>query len=175
MNLLPEQKKRSLRREYRIRLAGLGLALAAGAFFIGAVSLLPALFLTAVKKEAFERGVSALEKELTAEKRTTLADLGEAAKKLEVLSRGGEDVALEEFFERVSAARPPGMRLTELALAREADASVLRVRGMAPRRADLAAFVKTLRDGGFSNVSFPVSDLAANENLTFSLVIENPL
>jgi len=49
----------------------------------------------------------------------------------------------------------------------------LRVSGEARDRASLNAFVQTLRsDSAFSNVSFPVSDLAGGGTLDFSLVVQ---
>ena len=49
----------------------------------------------------------------------------------------------------------------------------LRVSGEARDRATLNAFVQTLRaDSIFSNVSFPVSDLAGGGTLDFSLIVQ---
>jgi len=173
MNLLPQSDQRILRREYFLRLAASGFLLTGAALLIGAAALVPSLAFSVVKKQALENNASILKKTLEARgKNDELALLVGAKQQLDMLAGNRDLLALEEALAKATAARPPGMQLTEFALDRSVETPVLRVRGIAPRRADLAAFAKKLdEEEAFTGVSFPVSDLTANENLEFSLSI----
>ncbi|OGG47716.1 hypothetical protein A3D66_00330 [Candidatus Kaiserbacteria bacterium RIFCSPHIGHO2_02_FULL_50_9] len=173
MNLLPPQEQRILRREYFLRLATVGFILADVAILIGAAALVPSLSLSLVKKKALENNALILKQALEAgKKNNALVLLTEAKQRLDALFDNRDNLTLEGGLSKVTAARSPGMQLTEFVFDRSAKVPVVRIRGIAPRRADLAAFAKKLgEEKEFTSVSFPVSDFTANENLEFSLTI----
>ncbi|HEY4517463.1 MAG TPA: PilN domain-containing protein [Candidatus Paceibacterota bacterium] len=174
INLLPEQEKKALRWHYRLRLITVEAMLTTLLIGIGGASLLPALFLSITRREALQNNSALLiQKSAGAKDENFAVLLAETKTKLAVLAAKTENLSLEGVIERVTLAKPKGVQLTGFSVNRSANGfHTLSVEGFAPKRNDLAAFVKTLgAEKDFTSVSFPVSDLAVNEKLTFSLTI----
>lgn len=177
LNLLPEYKKKSFHKTYFTRVVVVGVWLFAGATALGAVTLAPTYFSTALEIRTLEAERTALEERMF--------DSGEGGSVLEVLTRDAILTRLvtevgtqpapssyldEVFEERTDAIYIESVRFQENS---EGEKSLV-VRGGAATREDLVAFKDALEQHErFAQVSLPLQDLAKREDVEFtvSLVI----
>lgn len=177
LNLLPEYKKKTLRRTYLLRVGVVGLWLMASAIGLGAVTLAPTYFATTLDIRTLEAERAILEEQMF--------DSGEGGSVLEVLKR---DAALTRLVATLGTTVPPSDYLDEVLEERTEDIFIdsvrfqedpdgkktLVVRGGAETREDLVEFTGALEEHEtFESVSLPLQDLARKEDVEFtvSLVI----
>ena len=172
VNLLPPKEKKALRLEYRLRLATVALALLAGAVAMGAISLLPSLFIARAQSEELRTDEFLLQQDIESQKGGNASPLLAAANaKLAALAAPQSSKTAPEVFALVIAARPRGVVLTEFQFERhDATRALLRIEGVAPRRGNIIEFTRKLQEEkSFSDISFPISDLAKEEIVSFSV------
>lgn len=175
LNLLPEYKKKMLRRTYLTRVAVVGLWLVASATALGAVTLLPTYLSTALDVDSLETERAVLEEKLL--------DRGEGESVLEVLTRDAEFAELlsevgtvskgSTYMDEVIKHRPENVYLTGVRFTRDTGAeATLAVSGVADLREDLIEYSGTLEDLGlFSRVVLPLSDLTRRNDVEFSVTL----
>jgi len=173
-NLLLEKDKKKIRQEYAIRLAAVALLFAFVAVLLGSIFLLPSFFLSNAKKQAMEERRDIIEQSIAVrEQEASLTTLTDANEKLLLLSPPSDTVSLLELLTVVVEAQPSGISIREFFYtARNSDDgnNELRLSGVAERRENLLAFQNALRKKPiFSSVTLPVSNLAADQNISFSL------
>ena len=172
-NLLLEQDKKKIRREYFLRIAFVSLVFVFFSVIFGNVFLLPSYFLSNTKKRALEEQRTIIEQSIAVhEQDASIAVLVEADDKLSLLapSKGSSLFAL---IEQVVHALPPGVSVEEFVYGTYAERdNELHLSGVADTREDLRAFQNALRGKPlFTSVVLPVSNLAADKNISFSLTL----
>lgn len=172
--LLPETEIRVLRREYRIRLFVILLFFLSIALLIGIISLIPSFAVSRteeskiveqvekMKKERIAKGVSKIDKELTQIQSIVTRVL---VKK--------DYIPFSENVEKIGKYRTKGLFIKSFDLSYDdASASTTKayIQGSSLTREALIQFKKNIEsDGSFKNIELPISDLAKNKNITFSM------
>lgn len=174
LNLLPESERKSLRRGYLLRLVAVALFLLAAAFAAGGVLLLPAYFAARADQAAAVRTLALLERSReisSAEEAGAL--LGAARRKTEHLAASLGRTSVADLLRRIVAARNSSVALSGFSFEeREGGAWVAGVRGTAAAREALLDFVRRLeRDRAFQAVDLPVSNLAGDSDIAFSITL----
>jgi hypothetical protein len=172
LNLLPQEGKKRLTRLYRMRLLATGLFFGSLVFGISSASLLPTLFLSKVRETAMQQNIERLSASIERQRQEDAgAALSDANRKLSILAGAPTVRQYELVFDRVTKLRTAGMELTEFSIdLRGKKEQKVVIKGIAPRRSSLADFAGALgADAEFSQVSFPVADLAQNADIEFSL------
>ncbi len=168
INLIPPEGQRIVRREYLARVGAVFSLLATGALLAGALLLLPTYILlthqlnTTTDQAAYPEAESGY-----AEATRSLADASRLAKRLEAADNSA---AASEILAHIDAGRPSAVALIGLTINQRPDGAEIVARGTAETRESLRQFVDTLkRDAFFLDARVPVSDLARDTNLTFTL------
>lgn len=178
-NVLPQKERETLRRNYWLRFTITLTFMLSAAMTIGTVSLVPA-YLSAradlgevLRYQSLQGETREVAKKDTALETTRivnvqikelLKDKGvDSRKAIEYVMRDwqvhAEDIIISGFSYSVSNDKEVAVQL--------------RVSGEARNRAVLNEFIQTLRaDSAFSDVSFPVSDLAGGDVIVFSVVLK---
>ena len=173
LNLLPQEEKKHLRREYMERL---GVIILGGVFitlFIGIALLLPSFFLSKAREEVLMEQAAITRDSVTLQEKETLEEtLRAASQKLTILAREEGEVPLRLVFETILNHKTEGIALTELFYAESEDVVTLSASGVAERRSDLLKFSGALReDPLFTNIQLPVSNLAEDRDISFTITI----
>lgn len=176
-NLLPEDRIRSLRRVYFMRLAVVAVLLLSGVILVHGVLLLPSYL--HVRNEVGERTASLAaltttlagseEKEISAR----VAALGEDSAHLARLS----SVPKASAAVRAIAALPrSGIRLTGFSFAPKAGTeTTMSVSGVATTREALRTFEQSLADQPFiTSADLPISAYAKERDISFTISLTGP-
>lgn len=171
VNLLPHHTLRSLRHMYYARLTTLAATALSIAVLIGGVLLVPPWILAERAADAGERYAQALEETVGLKERTGVSQevraLAERARAVTDYSAGlSSSTLFQALFEKM----PSTVRVVSIRYRKGEEAFSVSVAGEAQTREALLAYVDALRrDGGFENVTVPVSQLALDANIPFSL------
>ena len=139
---------------------------------VGGVLLIPSYVVAERAAESAERYLTAIEETTSLRERAgvsqTVRALSERLRILDAVaqqSRGG--AALDALL----AERTSGIRITGIGFASDGgDTTALSVAGVASNRTTLLAFIDALRSAGtFGGVEVPVSQLAQDTNIPFSI------
>lgn len=173
-NLLLENDKKAMKRDYFLRLTAVTLFLAAFVTFIGSVLLLPSLFLVEAKKSTLVRQAE-LEQLTSVEDGNPYTVVRKTEEKLDLLARNREREEAGELLTIIVEEKPLGVRLTSIVYSRQgASGGSFTVSGVATDRGALIDFSKRLeRNQHFAEVILPVSNLASNRDILFSLSMKS--
>lgn len=171
INLLPPASVRALSRLYYARLFTLAFTLIAIAFVVGGVLIVPSYILASRAADAGERYLAALQETVGVRERAGVSDETRAlAERLRILDTYTNEASFAPMFESLFGDLEPSIHVSQVAFSKGPDALQVSIAGAADTRAALIAFAKRLEDSGsFEGVSVPVSQLAADENLPFSI------
>lgn len=176
-NLLPEERIRSLRRVYFIRLAVVAILLLSGVILVHAVLLLPSYLY--LRNQVGERNAS-----LTA-LTTTLAgsEEKEISARVAALSEDSAYLARLSSVPKASAAiraitalPRSGIRLTGFSFAPKVGAeTTMSVSGVATTREALRTFEQSLADQPFiTSADLPISAYAKERDIPFTISLTGP-
>ena len=174
INLLPIKEKKKIRRDYVFRLLTIVIGAVSLSTIIGIVTLFPSSFISDFRKRVAVDQVGRLTK---IDERSVHKKMGrflkEAQQKLDILSPEREKVFLRTIFDTAISYKPSTVTLTGLVYQKEnEDKARFIINGVADRREDLLVFSQNLeRDALFDDVELPVSNLAQDRNINFTLTI----
>jgi len=171
-NLLPPEQKKSIRREYHLRLATVVFSFLSFTGLVLLAFLLPSFFKINISYSDLARQKNQLE-----EKTPELKDVemltktvSETMKKLRILETGLDNAALSVVIEKIISIQPSGLEIKNLSFSLKEQESKVKLTGQANTRNLLLDFVKKLgEDELFSSVDLPVSDLAKDREVKFSV------
>ena len=171
INLIPENAKSRVRREYLARTGAVWLFLFATALTASAIFLMPTYVLYI--RQSGDLHTDKTEPEGRAEEYARItASLEEAAVFAQQLSQKDASITASEILTHVERARNEGVTLLGLYAAREKEKVKIEVRGAARSRESLRTFQDALRrDAFFLDAQVPVSDLARDTDLTFTMTL----
>lgn len=170
--LLTEADSRVVIREYRMRVVVVALLFLIIALLLGLILLMPSFVLISGREKLATEKLATV---LTTQEKLLAGNPDENAREtkeiMRLLSTRSKQSSVSELFDRVSAHRFSGVRITSLtASINENNMPAIGVSGVASTRQALSAFVKTLEvDKAFTGVSVPVSNFAKSTNLEFTL------
>lgn len=177
-NLLPEERMRSLRRLYFIRLAVVAVVLLSGVILVHGVLLLPSYLY--LRNQVGERAASLValtttlagseEKEIS----SRVAALGEDSAHLARLSSVPKASAA---IRAITALPRSGIRLTGFSFAPNPGAeTMMSVSGVATTREALRTFEQSLANQPFiTSVDLPISAYAKERDISFTISLTGPL
>jgi Tfp pilus assembly protein PilN len=171
-NLLPEHHKKAARMEYLLRMATVALYLCSAAVILGAVILIPAYVSTSLRIEEGERAKAALAA-ARSDAENPAAVIATIKRNVTILSALVQPVFVESIIERALTERPLGVTVAAVTFQNGINGEgTLSIKGTARTRSSLVAFVRALEGVPyFSKVELPISNLAKNENIPFTMSI----
>ncbi|HEY4508810.1 MAG TPA: PilN domain-containing protein [Candidatus Paceibacterota bacterium] len=171
-NLLPDNIKQKIKSEYRLRLLSVVLV---SVLFLQVVSLfllLPSWVLSLYKEKEAVAQKNFLDKSLlTLDTKSTSSVITDLNTKLNALSSSLSYPKILPLVNSIIANKSGEIRIKELSFdyTSENTANVV-VKGVSSNRDSLVAFVKKIQDSNiFKNVNLPISNLAKDKNIDFSI------
>jgi hypothetical protein len=168
-NLLLETNRKTMRRNYMVRLVAVATFLLAISIYIGSALLLPSFFLVKSKLSGLEKQAE-LEQLNIDNGENPRITLQNTKNKLELLSDISDLETAGAFFSDILEEKTSNVSLTSITFTREGDKGTFIVSGVSKDRKTLVDFTNKLeRSKRFTNVALPVSNLAGNKDILFSL------
>lgn len=177
-NLLREQDKKIIRREYVLRVVSVSLILFFFTVLVGAVFLLPSYFLSHSSEKTIREHAETVKRLIELRgKDISAVLLSETKEELQLLSAGHDRVSLESILRAIIENKPRGIKLYGLFVERDSGGkSDIVVIGIASGREELLSFKKRLdREVLFESVMLPISNLASDQDIEFSINITGAL
>jgi hypothetical protein len=174
-NILPTKAKQKLTHERRMRVAVSYVFALILVTLLSGILLIPIFLVASGKQDAIHNDITTL-KELSALKRSSGSSVIMVNKQLERLSALDDEGKATVLFEKITAAQTSAIRLNGFfySINRDDGATRLTTKGVADTRADLISFTENLRTV-FSVVDLPVSNLAENTDVFFTISLSEPL
>ena len=170
-------------RNFYYRLMVVSLVVLAVVFLTASVALLPAYFLSSVKKNLANLKLEDQKNEpMPPLDQRTLAEIKDLSGKLDIVESGQKnkfEVSLRVINQTVLH-RMPGIKITQISYDFPRDdspegqvpAPEITVGGIAPSRERLLLFRQALEDdASFKKVNLPISNFVAGSNIKFSLTL----
>jgi Tfp pilus assembly protein PilN len=174
INLLPTYEKKKLRKEYRLRFWVLALFLVFMIFFIANVLLVPSLVLSSVKYSITQDKIQKLKESNAGKQKVQLeATVKQTNDQVRILSlKSANTIDLQTIVGAITKSAGGNIKLLGILYQQKDKGDVFDIEGIAKNRQDLIAY----RDGlqnmkEFSSVVLPVSDLVADQNISFTMKI----
>ena len=174
-NLLTPKLKKHLKMEYRLRLLAVLLFLFSAAVFMGGILLIPSLVLSEAHKNSAEEEARLVKQSLIQREDASLSRTLERARtELEVIEIVQGQPLISKSVERILKSKPDSISINTLSFSQDGSSSdmVIGLSGVARTREGLLSFERVLKnDPSFASVVLPVSNLAQDRNISFSLTI----
>lgn len=174
-NLLPRQHIRRIWREYYLRLFSVLFVFAGIWGLLSAVFLVPSYVAVRAERSAIlGESKQYQETEFHTERDDAVRGaVREANRDVAVLGAWHKKASSSSLLRRVIGARPGGIFISSFFYeAKESGEDRIVVRGTADTREALIAFTDALRrEDAFENVDLPISNLAKDRDIAFSLII----
>ena len=171
INLLPPAARKSVVREYWLRVSAVWLFLLGTGCLIVAVLLLPTYMLIHTQINTLDSQVSAS----TAKASTfdvSAAALIQASTDAAILTQGASSTPFSHYLKLIETLAGPDITLRDVTYVKTTESGKLTLAGQAATRQSLANFRDALEaDPVFQNVNLPISSLIKDRDLLFSLDI----
>lgn len=173
-NLLPLSEKKKIQTLYHYRLTAVSLVVTLVLCIIGLLFILPSFFLAMVKENDANERLTIAREATAANSSDEIGSLvQETVRMVTILSEEASDVPpVSQLFPAISDRRAFGVTLSGFFYTHDTTGKKVVVRGHAPDRDSLIAFVDALSEVSFfKKVDLPVSFLVNNRDIEFSLTI----
>lgn len=170
--LLPEQHKKKLWKQYRMRLVSFFCFFVTAVFLIAIGFLFPSYLSLSLDKNTLSSDVSDLESKISIKNSKGLKETLDQIKTTLSLVKPDETSILNSI-QIILKQMPGGISVQSINYIRGQGApSSITISGIASERDNLISFTKQLqKELSFTNVTLPVSNLAKEFNVPFSLTI----
>lgn len=174
INLIPNEEKKRIRREFYFRLFIVSLGMLSLSVFIASVSMLPTYFLSAVRKNSSQVNLEIQAKEIvpTLDKES-LATIEDLRGKVGIVEKSEKEKFLvsEKIINEILAKKMPDIKITQISYQTAADKSKkININGSAPSRERLLLFRQALEGSEvFSKVDLPISNFIKGSDIQFFL------
>ncbi|MBL7045135.1 MAG: hypothetical protein ISR98_00850 [Parcubacteria group bacterium] len=174
-NLLSQKDKKVIINEYKLRIIIIVLTAIFLTTLIAGTLLVPSYILSNFKFNIIKEHAEIIKKSV--EKREQSGSgliLNDTQQKLNILSISEDNVLLSTAFRKILDKRPSGIKINELFYKKQQDNSgAIITSGVASKRDILLQFEKDLKkENIFSEVVLPISNLASDRNIEFSISIK---
>lgn len=170
INLIPPEGKKVIIKEYLARVATVWSYICMFACVGGGVALIPTYVFFTHQLQTMESGPAEHTTEIVAEYQKTLETLKEATVVASQLGRTTPSVEASAVVHHLEEALTDDIALGGLAVSLDDSKTKIEARGVARTRDSLRRFVEALKkDAFFAEAKIPVSDLAKDTNLPFSV------
>jgi hypothetical protein len=170
-NVLPENLKAEIIKEYRIRLA----VLCAAAIFCCEIfmlaTFLPVAIFSVFQERMLRTEVSSLgASQITIDTNAVFAELEKVNKTLDILGSQMYRPPILGVLNEILKRRGTDINLNHFSFKTNNDSMVINISGHAKNRESLVSFVKNLKQSEvFSSVDLPISDLAGSSDISFAI------
>ena len=174
--LIPQNLKKSLRHEYRLRAIVVSLFMLSLAFVIGIISMFPTFVILRSEKNVADKALSSQQNIIGNHDNNTVGD--ELKKQTNTLALFNEQVGGKtensRIIEDIVEVRK-NVSITSLAISRPASTTmVVMIQGIAPTRDSLIVFKNSLVALNKGNsVDMPISGFTKSKDIPFSLTLKN--
>jgi Tfp pilus assembly protein PilN len=175
-NLLPENEKKKITKEYAFRR---NIVLFMFLFALGSVasvSLFPSYLLSSGKIKETQQEITTIKNSLTLQESGNLSGvLKKTNIKLQTLGFVLSDMNASDLFEKVFDKRDVNIRITSIMYQKPSGkgAGSITFNGVAHDRESLSTFVDNLKkEPSFTQVDLPVANLAKDRNADFTIKIQ---
>ncbi len=172
INLIPPDAEKEVRKEYWIRVLSVWAFLLGSAFLIIALLNVPLYQLLASQSAAYQVAYTTAS-EQTNEFKNAEESIKNANTVATLLTQKTSRVAFSKVLETIEGLVPEGVTIESYSFTRKGDAlSTISVAGTSATRASLSEFRLAIEgDPLFKTATLPLSDLAKDKNIPFSLSI----
>lgn len=173
-NLLLEKDKKTLQKEYFLRVALVSLSFSVFVIIIGIVFLLPSYFISVTKEKAIKNQTEITQASIDIrEQSAQTTELLVTQEKLKLFSLDANKTLITNIFETVVVAKPKGVQLSRLFLSKHKEQEDdLIIEGIALNRETLLSFQKKLeQESFFETVELPISRFASDQDIVFEIQI----
>lgn len=173
-NLLSKQDKKILEKEYKARVIVVALGFVLLTALVATILLLPSYIVSNYNASvANDQYKMISEKINSSEKNTTGLILIETKNKLTILAKDADGVFLSDIVENIIKTMPIGIKIRSFFYEKNTEGTgQILLLGEASGREPLLQFKKDLeKETVFLNVELPVSNLASDKDIKFSIKI----
>ncbi|MCW9054824.1 MAG: PilN domain-containing protein [Candidatus Pacebacteria bacterium] len=173
-NVLPQKERKRFQREYALRLGVVVLVLVIISAVFCSILLVPSFFMSILKEESIARQSELINKAIAIrEKDASTASLLIFRQKLNALKEIQEQVLQTDVIETIARNTNDSVVVDALYYTKGSDAtSQVKVSGRARSRTMLITFADNLnQEHLFTSVDLPVSNLAKDSNIVFSMTL----
>ncbi|OGG55181.1 hypothetical protein A3D62_00125 [Candidatus Kaiserbacteria bacterium RIFCSPHIGHO2_02_FULL_49_11] len=172
-NLLPKEERIRFEREYLYRLVIVGLSFFIALGIFGFALLLPSYFLSKSKEASIRDQSEFLQKAVTIREQDVSSEfLARTKQKLIELDSSGGRTLPTSLIDTIIKNKESTVTIDALYYTRSAEEGSVRITGRAASRASLLSFSDRLQqEEVFSKVDLPVSHLAKETNIIFSMTL----
>ncbi len=169
--LLPSKQRNTLRTEYIVRFVSVALILTGSVFLIGGILLFPSYILSKVAESSVQINENNQNTVTLTSQRNTLGKVVQSVlKESAILSAPDHNPTL--VVDEVQKYNSQAITINEFDYMAGATNSTLLVSGTAATRKDFISFSTALqKDPFFNSVNFPISTLAADTNVSFTITL----
>lgn len=170
-NILPQQKKSEIKKEYQLRLLVVGLAFVSASAVVTLGFLIPSHILLQSKIKTTNSQISAVKGVFEKENGAQYSqEIRETREKITAIEHYKEKRNMENTITAITEKRNAAVYISRISF--EAEDGVVKVSGTAGTREALLSFNNRLKnDSNFETVELPVSNLAENADVPFSITI----
>ena len=175
LNLLTTEEKNNMRKLYRVRFITLALIATLLVAIIGAILLLPSLIASQLNRDNIIKEHENLNESIALrEQEDSDIFLKNAVDKLNALRAREDNTLVHNIIATIAENRSPSIKLAGFTYeTTEEEGKRLTINGVSETRAGLLSFAQTLEAlPAFEEVEFPVSNLAQDSDISFSLSIK---
>ena len=174
-NLLSQKDKKILQSEYRLRVSIVVITFLFFTILAGGAQLIPSYFISESKERAAKK-LSSIVKESVAkrEKDVSITVLLETKEKLKLLTFDENSVSLGAIFKKIIDNKPSGINIDGIFYdkSQTGKGTEILITGEAGAREPLLEFKKLLGiETLFTDVVLPVSNLASDKDIKFSIKV----
>lgn len=173
-NLLFQEEKENVRREYRRRLIVVSLWFLLAALLLGLILLFPSYFISASYEKKISAEYKAVKDSLRSENYEQLDSLlRETGKKLKILSPRKNIHYFHDVIAGLLRNRSSNIKISRITFRSGGEnGGEAQIIGTANKREDLLSFNRSLeREKMFSKVELPISSFAKDTDISFSIKI----
>lgn len=173
-NLLPENLKERIKKEYRLRLAIVILSFVVMSQIFFLIFLFPSWLNSYSKEKDYLVKSDEINKTISAlDVASTTSFINFLNKKLLTINDVLEYPRVVPIFNSIMSAKSQSIRLEGIYYtSADSDSAVVTVNGLSDRRDSLVLFTDNLKKiDGFNKVDLPISNLAKDKNIDFSINI----
>ncbi len=173
INLLPQENRRKISREYKLRLFIIVLIFSLFTLLFLAISMTPSLFLSFNKNKIAVETVYASYSDKTKSADSIEKILKETSDKIKAINIDGGGKRIIEILDRIIAERET-IKLVSFEISPAVEnARRVTLSGDASNRNTLVGFERRLKESSeFFNINLPVSSLTKEININFSLSLD---
>lgn len=176
INLIPNQEKKKMARNFYLRLAAVLFGVLGISILMVSITLVPSYFNSGIERNLAEEKLAEQKAQpIPNLDQQTLSDLAALDKKLSVIEKAEQVRYLltKSVIAEVVSKKMSDIKINRISYSNTAQAGQkIIVEGQAPSRERLLAFTQTLEgDSLFQKVDIPVSNFIQGQNIKFSITL----